>query len=52
MSAGDLHKTIGTKDSMNKYAFSLGAVCILPAVYYGSKVNDLNELLENKEPKK
>jgi hypothetical protein len=37
---------------MNKYAFGLGAACMLPAVYYGSKVNDLNELLENKEPKK
>jgi len=52
MNSGDLHKIIGTKDSMNKYAFGLGAACMLPAVYYGSKVNDLNELLENKEPKK
>ena len=52
MSAGDLHNTIKTKDSLNKYAFGLGAVCMLPAVYYGSKVNDLNELLENKEQKK
>ena len=52
MSSGNLHKEIGRKDSMNKYAFGLGAACMLPAVYYGSKVNDLNELLENKELKK
>ena len=52
MSSGDLHKEIGAKDSMNKYALGLGAVCMLPAVYYGSKANELNKLLINKEPKK
>ena len=52
MSSGGLHKEIGAKDSMNKYAFGLGAVCMLPAVYYGSKANELNKLLINKEPKK
>ena len=52
MSAGDLHKTIGRKDSINKYAFGLGAVCMVPTVYYGIKIKKLNELLENKELKK
>jgi len=52
MSAGDIHNVIGRKDTMNKYAFGLGAVCMLPAVYYGSKANELNNLLINKEPKK
>ena len=52
MSAGDLHNTIKTKDSLNKYTFGLGVACIFPAVYYGSKVKDLNLLLKNNEPKK